>query len=316
MTATTVHVANIAHDISEAEVTSFFSFCGKINHITLTPTSGNDDADLSATITFDKESAAKTATLLDGTPLKGSPLSVKAAHSIDEIAGSNLAPTADIGPDGEIPQEAKSRSAIFAEYLANGYVLGDTVLQRGIELDKQHGLTAKFASFLTNTLQTIDSKTHASDTARTVDQQYKVSEKATSATTGLARYFEKALGTGAGQRLRQFYENSEKQVRDIHGEAKRLADMKINQKRRSQDIGGSGNGKPSADTNKNTCVCGGTSSVCECRLGTCACDGCAKAAGGKAEQRASVPGQSQQDVERDAQDTEEVFKHTEFRRRS
>lgn len=291
MSATTVHVANIAHDITEAEVTNFFSFCGKINHVTLTPTSGSDDADLSATITFDKESAAKTATLLDGTPLKGSPLSVKAAHSIDEIAGSHLAPTADIGPDGEIPQEAKSRSAIFAEYLANGYVLGDSVLQRGIELDKQHGLAAKFASFLTNTLHTIDSKTHASDTARTVDQQYKVSEKATSATTGLTRYFEKALGTGAGQKLRQFYQNSEKQVWDIHSEAKRLADMKIQQKRQNQDDGGSDNGKPSADTDKNICTCGGAAVACQCAPGTCACDGCVKAAGGKVEQQASAPGQ-------------------------
>lgn len=42
----------------------------------------------------------------------------------------------------------------------------------------------------------------------------------------MASYFEKALGTPTGQKLAAFYTSGDKQVRDIHTEARRLADLK------------------------------------------------------------------------------------------
>lgn len=235
MTASTVHVSNISHTTTEEDIKSFFSFCGKITSLTLTPTTNNPDALLSSTITFERESAANTAVLLDGTPLKDSPLSVRAAHTIEEIAGSHLAPIGPLGPDGEIPQEDKPRAAVLAEYLASGYDIGDQALQRGIELDKKHQITSKFASYLTNALTTIESKVHAVDRAKAADAQYHLSEKAVGATSGLQRYFEKAFETDLGQRVRKFYETSEKEVLDIHAEALRLAELK-KERRQSQDL--------------------------------------------------------------------------------
>lgn len=307
--STTVQVTNIAPNTTEADLSNFFSFCGKITKLSLTPCTGDESSRLSATITFERDSAAKTAVLLDGTSLNESPLSVKPTQSIDELAGSRLAPSGDIGPDGEILQESKPRSAIFAEYLASGYVLGDTVLERGIELDKKHGLTAKFASYLTSAIQAFDNTIHASDTAKSMDNQYHLTQKAMEAKSSLARYFEKALETGPGNRLRQFYTSSEKQALDIHNEAKRLAELKLQQKRLSQDLGSSTlDGRPFVEPEITTCSCGGEAGKCSCQPGKCGCAGCempGSSAKKEAENKASTVGQFEhtfQDIKGAAKD--------------
>lgn len=69
MSTTTVHVKNISHKTTEKQVRDFFSFCGKIRNLSVTPTSDAADAPQSATVTFEKETAAKTALLLDNTTL-------------------------------------------------------------------------------------------------------------------------------------------------------------------------------------------------------------------------------------------------------
>ena len=38
--------------------------------------------------------------------------------------------------------------AVAAEYLARGYTLSDQVLQRAIELDKEHGISGRFLSYI------------------------------------------------------------------------------------------------------------------------------------------------------------------------
>jgi uncharacterized protein (DUF427 family) len=43
---------------------------------------------------------------------------------------------------------------------------------------------------------------------------------------GLSSYFEKALEHPSGQKLVEFYTQTDKQIRDIHNEARRLADLK------------------------------------------------------------------------------------------
>ncbi|KAI5776541.1 hypothetical protein EDC01DRAFT_720028 [Geopyxis carbonaria] len=277
MSGSTVHVANISHSTTQSELSSFFSFCGKITSITLTPTTAAPDSPKSATITFERESAAKTAVLLDGTPLNNIPLSVTSAHNIDEIAGDHLAPASSPGPDGDFHQEDKPRAAIFAEYLSSGYVLGDAVLQRGIEFDRAQGITAKFAGLL----KTLDSKTHALDRAKTMDSQYHLSEKAEGARGLLGRYFEKALETGAGQKVRQFYQDGEKQVVEIHAEAKRLADFKKQQQAKTQEgeqgLGKTADGKPFVAPDSTTCPCGGAAGACGCepgKRGECSGDRC------------------------------------------
>ncbi|KAL4880796.1 hypothetical protein BJY04DRAFT_190826 [Aspergillus karnatakaensis] len=229
---TTVHVSGISSSTSEKEVQDFFSFCGKIVNISVTPTSSEADAPKSATVTFEKDAAAKTALLLDQTQLGPSVVHVEAAQSISDLAGSHSASAADAKDENhhDLEQEDKPRSRIVAEYLAHGYTISDSAIQKAIALDQKHGFSARF----TNVLSNFDKKTGATDRAKGLDESYKISDKAATGWRGLNSYFEKALGTPSGQKLRAFYEQTDKQVRDIHSEARRLADLKTGKAEKSE----------------------------------------------------------------------------------
>ena len=104
----------------------------------------------------------------------------------------------------------------------------------------------------------------------------------------MTSYFEKALGTPTGQKLASFYTQGDKQVRDIHAEARRLADLKAGKanEKNMKDVG----------DGKTTCTCGGNDGTCPCAEGKCACSGCSKnsaSSGSKAENEKTlkqVPG--------------------------
>ena len=223
-------------------------------------------------------SAAKTALLLDNTQLGSSQVQVSSAAGFDDIAGSQAA-TEDSSRDAhDISQEDKPRSRIVAEYLAHGYVISDNAIQRAITLDNKHGVSNRF----TNALQQFDNKYKATDRAKGLDASYGITDKANTTWRGLNSYFEKALGTPTGQKLVSFYTQGDKQVRDIHAEARRLADMKSGKSSGS----GSGSGSTMAEneksmqqvpgTEKTTCKCGGDTENCPCAEGKCACSGCEK----------------------------------------
>lgn len=150
---------------------------------------------------------------------------VESAQSIATLAGASAAGASTTEKDEEeqdIAQEDKPRSRIIAEYLAHGYVVSDGAIQKAIALDQKHGFSTKFTSALSN----FDKKFNATERARGIDDSYKISDKAVSGWRGLNSYFEKALEHPSGQKLRDFYVQTDKQVRDIHNEARRLADLK------------------------------------------------------------------------------------------
>ncbi|KAJ5666986.1 hypothetical protein N7462_011395 [Penicillium macrosclerotiorum] len=221
---TTVHVSGIAPTTTEKEVRDFFSFCGKITTLSITPVSSDADAQKSASVTFEKEAAAKTALLLDQTQLGSSSVHVEAAQNIDDLAGASATNAAATEKEEEhdIAQEDKPRSRIFAEYLAHGYVVSDNAIQKAIALDQKHGFSSKFTTALGN----FDKKFNATERAKGLDESYQITNKAATGWRGLHSYFEKALEHPSGQKLRDFYSQTDKQVRDIHNEARRLADLK------------------------------------------------------------------------------------------
>lgn len=225
MSSTVVHVKNISHETSDKEVRDFFSFCGKISSLSVTPTSEAADSTKSATVTFEKETAAKTALLLDSTQLGPSQVQVSSAASLGDLASS--AAHAVVGDkdahDDDISQEDKPRSRIVAEYLAHGYVLSDSALERALALDKKHGVSSRFTTFITQ----IDDRFKATDKARGIDHSYGITDRAAQGWRGLNSYFEKALGTPTGQKVAAFYTKGNQQVVDIHTEARRLADLKV-----------------------------------------------------------------------------------------
>ncbi|KAL8690653.1 MAG: hypothetical protein Q9218_003947 [Villophora microphyllina] len=271
MSSTVVHVKNIASQTSEKEVRDFFSFCGKITSLSVTPASEGADSPQSATVTFEKETAAKTALLLDNTQLGSSQVQVSSAANLDDLAGKPSASDDAHREEHDISQEDKPRSRIVAEYLAHGYTISDGAIQRAIALDNKHGVSNRFTNALTN----FDSKYKATDRAKGIDASYGITEKASRGWAGLSSYFEKAVNTPTGQKLAAFYTQSNKQVQDIHAEARRLADIKVGKTGGSKEA----NEKTMEQvpgTEQTTCKCGGDTGNCPCESGKCACSGCGK----------------------------------------
>jgi hypothetical protein len=265
--AATVNVENISTKTSEDEIKSFFSFCGKIQSISVKPSGNNAQ---SASVTFEKAAAAKTALLLDNTQLGPNPVQVSSAKSIDEIAGEKAA-SAEEAKDGDhnIDQESKPRARIVAEYLAHGYVISDKAIEAALAADKQHGYSTKF----TQVLQNLDSKTQATQKAQTVDNKLGLTQKAYAGWNTLNSYFDKAVNTPTGQKLRAFYDQGNKTVLDVHNEARHLADLK--KKEQGKDTTGVHH-LPEPDSDKTTCNCQADSGNCGCSEKECVCSGCGK----------------------------------------
>lgn len=195
MSATTVHVKNISAHTDDKEIRDFFSFCGKITSLDVQ----SEGESKSATVVFEKETASKTALLLNNTQLGTSHITVTSATGASDDSAPDATTNADRDSD-EITQEEKPRTRIVAEYLAHGYVVGDAAIQRAIELDHQHGVSTRFFNTLTN----LDQKYHATDRAKTADQSYGITRRATTLFSGLNSYFEKATNTPTGQKLVDF----------------------------------------------------------------------------------------------------------------
>jgi len=269
--STTVHVEGISSQTSEKEVRDFFSFCGKISNLSVTSTSNEPSSSKSATVTFEKETAAKTALLLDNTQLGPAQVHVTAAAGLSELAGTTKETETD---SHDVAQEDKPRSRIVAEYLAHGYVLSDQVIAKALDLDKTHGISSRF----TTALKTFDDKFQATDKAKAADEKLAVTSKANYAWNSFNSYFDKAITTQTGQKLRDFYVQGNKQVMDVHNEARHLANLKSGKTGESSTL-------PTAEqaglevvpgTEKTTCNCGATSEKCPCAPGKCACSKCAK----------------------------------------
>jgi len=278
MTAT-VHVEGISSKTSQDEIRSFFSFCGKIQSLSVTPT--NNDLQ-SATVTFEKETAARTALLLDNTQLGPNSVQVTAAKSLDELAAEKRSSAEESAKDhhDHVEQEDKPRGRIVAEYLAHGYLISDKAIEKALELDKQHGVSNRF----TTALKSFDDKFKAVEKAQAVDNKLGVTDKVNWGWRSLASYYDKAAGSPTGQKLRQFYETGNKTVMDVHNEARHLADLKASK----QQAGHAEGEKPSVEeagveqipgSEKTRCNCGSSAEKCPCPPGKCACNNCAKAEG-------------------------------------
>ena len=125
--------------------TDFFSFCGKISSIELSP---DGDDKQKAHIVFEKDSAGQTAAMLNGGSLDGSPLTVQLPTMSSAGGAASSQTSQDPTHPNTVGQEDKPRTAIVAEILAHGYALSDDVTKRAIDLDNKHGLSDRFKGYL------------------------------------------------------------------------------------------------------------------------------------------------------------------------
>ncbi|PAV17269.1 hypothetical protein PNOK_0733300 [Pyrrhoderma noxium] len=219
-----VKVSNLSPETTEAKLHDFFTFCGKIESVDF---KGSNDTSV---VYFEKPSAVTTALMLNEGTLDGAKLSVKSDKEHADTDEDNSVPH----PSGEpFVQSDKPRAGIAAEYLAKGYTLSDSILQRAIELDQQKGISKRFLDYFHNLDSTVGAKalgpdqtvsakvhttfTSAADRARTVDEQKGYSKTA-------HEYYSKAVTSPLGQKVKSFYMTTLKQVTDIHEEARRIAD--------------------------------------------------------------------------------------------
>lgn len=104
--------------------------------------------------------------------------------------------------------------------------MSDNALHKAIDYDHSHGISKRFLGLLNSalgTVQGVDHKFGVTQRAVAVDEKYSIQEKAKSTATGLMRYFENALDSPTGKRVRTFYDDRKKDVLEIHNEARRLA---------------------------------------------------------------------------------------------
>jgi len=218
--ANTITVTGIASTTTETALRDFFTFCGNITDIQV-----KDTQPKSAVIQFQKTSAAKTALMLDEGTLDGAKLSVTSESASHEDSTDN-------NHDTPFDQSDKPRAGIAAEYLAKGYVLSDSILQRAIEIDNKQGISKKFLDYWHSLDQTIGSKALGPDqtlsgkvqeTVSSATQQAKAMDEQKGISKTAGSYYEKAFSSSIGQTVYAFYTSTTKQVTDIHEEAKRIA---------------------------------------------------------------------------------------------
>ncbi|KAI5967206.1 hypothetical protein CANMA_003263 [Candida margitis] len=137
----------------------------------------------------------------------------------------------------DVEQEEKPKYAILAQLLADGYVLSDPIIERGLEFDKKNGVSQRFQSFISS----LDKKyVHSQDPESTVNQQLQKAQS-TFASSGLQKYFDNAISSPLGQRIHKYYQSLAGDVKDVHEEAVRLAKIKKEEKEKEkQTVAGSG----------------------------------------------------------------------------
>ncbi|KAL9939383.1 hypothetical protein V8E36_002196 [Tilletia maclaganii] len=158
---TSIIVTNVAGSTTKDGLNDFFSYCGAIRDISLSA----DGSKQKAEITFEKASAATTASMLSGGSLDGADLEITLAQTAEDTAKTAVNQTADAAKEkaqqakeGLIGQEDKPRVTIVAEYLAQGYVISDEITKRAIDYDKQHGYSERFTSWLQSVDRTLGEK--------------------------------------------------------------------------------------------------------------------------------------------------------------
>ncbi|KAF8798852.1 hypothetical protein BYT27DRAFT_7202564 [Phlegmacium glaucopus] len=219
MSPYTVQVSGIAPSTTEKQVHDFFTFCGNIASIQQHQEKGT------ATIAFEKPSAAKTALMLTGGALDGSTLTVTSdvVHQDDDQPAAH---------EHHIEQSDKPRAGIAAEYLAKGYTLSDHILARAIEIDNTQGISKRFLNYFQSLDKTVGQRALGPDQTITGKVQTTMDAAAQHARAvddhgGYSKvaheYYSKAITSPLGQKVRAFYTSTSKQVMDIHEEARRIA---------------------------------------------------------------------------------------------
>jgi len=154
-----VRVTNVALEATQATIADFFSFCGRIAHLNLQPSS--DKQTQEAQVQFETASAARTALLLSHAVIVDKPIVVTvipegSAGGADGALPAEIAQKSHDVPDGE-----RTKTSVVAGLLAAGYTVGADAIARAREYDEKHSISKSVLA----TVNDVDTKLHISETA-------------------------------------------------------------------------------------------------------------------------------------------------------
>lgn len=122
-------------------------------------------------------------------------------------------------------QEYKAKSRIVAEMLANGYILQDQVVAKGLEYDSKYSLSSRLTSYfttLTSNVKQIDEKYRIWDKAVEIDNKFKIQEKVQNAAQTAQTTATAALQSPTGQKVERIASQTFAQIAAVHFEAKKI----------------------------------------------------------------------------------------------
>ncbi|ANZ75099.1 BA75_02178T0 [Komagataella pastoris] len=245
-----VIASQIPFQVDESEIEKFFQFCGKIKSLEIELTiDAHDNKFKKAIVEFESKAAVSTAILLNGAELGGKPITVTAASDDSEepvlktvpgddgddenvgvvVSDNNVSGSDGIDPDSDAPQELKPKAAIVAQYLSQGYVLSDSLIEKAIDFDKQHGISQQFNDFLNNVDKRYHVQEKTSEQIHEADTKLGIEEKLEKGKHTLASYIDKFKKDPYGSRIHKFYLGVITDAKQIHEEAKRLAELRKSQ---------------------------------------------------------------------------------------
>ncbi|CAO3627413.1 unnamed protein product [Mucor fragilis] len=237
-TSQLVLVKNISLETQEATIKDFFSFCGIITAFEMKKDM-QDEKHQIALIMFEKDSAAKTATLLSQAVVDDSPIEVepyfKQVPAAENIT-TPVARDAQQQQQQQQPQESKSVSHVMAELLASGYVLTESVVNKGAEFDEKHGVSTRVNGYLTKmglSMTQLNQKFHSSSNLKeksvpvaAVPADDGSAAAATTTTTTASpapSRMQNLMKSRASLKVQGFASRVAGKVSTVHEEAKRIA---------------------------------------------------------------------------------------------
>jgi RNA recognition motif-containing protein len=203
-------VKNIAPSTtpSTKKLITFFEFCGNIVSLSIFEDKETGTDSLSAYITFESEANAKTALLLNTTPINDRPVSVELAPPNFKIPANatteGFSTTANQPEALPVPEE----KTIFSEWL-------DNIAAQAKAIDDEHNLTQTVtvglntvSSSVNQTFTSIDSQLQISETVKSfgtgistavdgVDKEYEISNKAQEVGVSVTTFMNSATSTAA-----------------------------------------------------------------------------------------------------------------------
>ncbi|KAI8885731.1 hypothetical protein K501DRAFT_215175 [Backusella circina FSU 941] len=208
-----VLVKNIAKETNQDTIKDFFSFCGIITAFEMKL----HDEHQEALIHFEKESAAKTATLLSQAVVDDSAIQVEPYFKDT--------PPQDPVIDQPAPQqqEVKSVTRVMSELLASGYVLTDSVLAKGAEFDGRHNVSTRVNGYLNKIgvdMGRINQKFQKSPAAATAAAETTTTDKSINNSPSRMHNL---INSRAGLKVHGLASKVAGKVSSVHEEAKKIA---------------------------------------------------------------------------------------------